>query len=203
MRREITDANFEAEVLQSDLPVLVFFTLDSEYDRKMSSVLDKILPEYTTTLKAVFFKISENSDTDKKYGVSLAPTLLMFVNGKVVAQIVGAVDQEIVANKIKSVLETPAEELPELSLSDLKKAYKQSSGQWDHAFLSGIVSGVAFAIARSNLEGAIAFLVPAFAYGFFIANKNLGFSGLQKIVATGLMFIIGMYWREMLELMRQ
>lgn len=42
-------------------------------------------------------------------------------------------------------------------------------------------------------------MVPALAFAFFITNKNFGFSIFQKGLAIGLMFVIGMYYKELLE----
>jgi len=68
--------------------------------------------------------------------------------------------------------------------------------QWGDAFLSGLVSGVVMAIARNKLEGGIGFLVGAFVYSFLILR--ISFTILQRLFATGLMLIIGFYWREIL-----
>lgn len=73
---------------------------------------------------------------------------------------------------------------------------------WMLSFASGIIAGVVFAIARSYIEGAGALIVPGLAYVFFIQNKNMGFSWLQKILATGWMFIVGIHWRDILLLMK-
>lgn len=75
----------------------------------------------------------------------------------------------------------------------------KASGEWSNAVMSGLAAGAVFAFARSQLEGAAAFMVPALAFAFFITNKNFGFSIFQKGFAIGLMFVIGMYWRELLE----
>jgi len=70
---------------------------------------------------------------------------------------------------------------------------------WSNAIMSGLVAGAVFAFARSKLEGAAALIVPGLAIAFFITNRSFGFSIFQKGFAFGLMFIIGMYWKEFLD----
>lgn len=73
---------------------------------------------------------------------------------------------------------------------------ERNAGSWLNASISGIVAGIVFALTRANLEGSTAFLVSAFAFAFFIQNRNFNFSAMQKITAAGLMFVIGFYWND-------
>ena len=200
---DITDSNFEFEVLKSDEIVMVHFSLDSEYDLKIVPSLKELLGQYSSTIKFCKIKMTEQTIASTKYGVSLAPTLLIFAYGKVVAQIVGAVPKDTIKLKIDSVIGKSSEELPELTLKDLEKVYKQNNGDWGSAMISGIVAGVVFAIARSNFTGAASLIVPGLALAFFIQNKNFRFSWFQKAFAIGLMFIIGMFNKELVELLKQ
>ena len=79
----------------------------------------------------------------------------------------------------------------------------KKDGDWGSAMISGIVAGVVFAIARSNFTGAASLIVPGLALAFFIQNKNFRFSWFQKAFAIGLMFIIGMFNKELVELLKQ
>jgi len=200
---DLTDLNFEFEVLQSDKPVMVHFTFECEYDQKIVPFIEDLIVKYTSSVKFCKVKIKEQPNTSTKYGVILAPTILIFAYGKVVAQIVGVVPKDTIKLKIDGVLGKPSENLQELSLKDLKKAYRQSNGDWGSAMISGIVAGVIFAIARSNFTGAASLIVPGFALGFFIQNKNFKFSWLQKAFAICLMILIGMFNKELVELLRQ
>ena len=203
---EITDSNFEPEVLELDKIVIVHFSFENEHDLKMIPVLNELSQQYSNNVKFCKINIAKYNSTATKYGVSMTPTLLIFVNQKAVAQIIGTEGKEIISAKLNMVLEKPFVELHELNLNELKKGYEpyDSTGlqNWLFAFMSGTVSGVVFAIARGLFEGYIAFIVPAFAYMLFIQNKNMRFIWLQKIFALGLMLIIGMYWKEIFELLR-
>jgi thioredoxin 1 len=196
----IDDSIFESEVIQSTIPVLLHFSLESQYDLQINPILEELFSKYSGSMKFVKINISENTLTASKYAVTLAPSLLIFVQGKVVAQIVGVVSKDTISAKIDLVLQKSAEELPELSFKELKKAYKQNSGSWNNALTSGLVSGVIYAFSLSHFKGTIAILmVPGLAYAFCIQNKNFRFSWLQKIFATGLMIYLGWYWREILQ----
>jgi len=200
---DISDSNFAAEVLQFEKLVIVHFSLESEYDSRITPFLDELLLHYSESIRFCKIKMSDQPIVTAKYAVTMAPTLLIFAFGKAVAQIVGAVTKETIKLKIDSVIGKSSEELPELSLMELKKAYKQNDGEWGSAMISGIVAGVIFAIARSNFTGAAAIIVPGFALAFFIQNKNFGFSWYQKAFAIGIMFIVGMFNKELLEFLRQ
>jgi thioredoxin 1 len=200
---EITDSNFESEVLQTDKTVIVHFSLESEHDSKMIPILDELLHQYLESVKFGKIKMTEQPVTASKYGVSMAPTLLIFVYGKVVAQIVGAVPKDTIKIKLDTVIGKPSEELPELTLNELKKAYKQYNGDWNNAVFSGLVAGIVFAIARRNFQGAGSLIIPGLAMAFFIQNKNFRFSWLQKGLAIVIMFIIGMFNQEIIELIKQ
>ena len=204
---EITDSNFESEVIECDKKVIVHCSSENEHDLKMIPVLDELFQQYSETVKFCKINVSEHKSTAAKYGVSMTPTLLIFANQKAVAQIIGTKAKEIISAKLDIVIKKPSEELHELNLDELKKGYEpyktNELQQWLEATISGLVSGVVFAIARNFLEGGIGFIVAAFAYMIFIQNKNMRFSWFQKIFAVGLMLIIGMYWKEIFELLRK
>ncbi|MFS2292999.1 MAG: thioredoxin [Actinomadura sp.] len=87
----VTDATFEDEVLKSDIPVLVDFWADwCPPCRMIAPVLEEIAKEQAGKIKIAKLDYDANPETPKKYGVMGLPTLLLFKNGKVVEQIVGA-----------------------------------------------------------------------------------------------------------------
>ncbi|OUS27585.1 thioredoxin [Gammaproteobacteria bacterium 45_16_T64] len=90
----VTDSNFEAEVLQSDCPVLVDYWAEWCGPCKMiAPILEEIIGEYGDKLKIAKLNIDENENTPPKYGIRGIPTLMLFKNGNVEATKVGALSK--------------------------------------------------------------------------------------------------------------
>ena len=101
----VTDSNFEAEVLQSQSPVLVDYWAEWCGPCKMiAPILDDVAKEYEGKLKVAKLNIDENNQTAIKYGVRSIPTLIVFKNGQPAAMKVGAAPKSDLANWIKSAL---------------------------------------------------------------------------------------------------
>jgi thioredoxin 1 len=102
---ELKDSNFEQEVLKSTLPVLVdFWAVWCGPCRMMGPVVEQAASEYKGRLKVGKLNVDDNPDLAARYGVRGIPTLILFANGKVKAQTVGAQPREVLKSFIDSNL---------------------------------------------------------------------------------------------------
>ncbi|MCK9893291.1 thioredoxin [Frankia sp. AgB32] len=87
----VTDGNFTAEVLQSEVPVLVDFWAEWCGPCKMvAPVLEEIAAAHGDKLRVVKLNIDENPETARAYGIMSIPTMAVFVKGEIDKSIVGA-----------------------------------------------------------------------------------------------------------------
>ena len=88
---DVTDANFESEILKSETPVLIDFWAEwCAPCRAIAPIVKDIATRYSGKVKVVKMNIDENPGTPGRYGVRAIPTVLAFKNGAVVGQITGA-----------------------------------------------------------------------------------------------------------------
>lgn len=89
---EITQATFESDVLQSDLPVLVdFWAPWCGPCRVVAGVVDQIAKDYEGKVKIVKVNTDEQPSIASQYGIRSIPTLIVFKQGQAVDRVVGAV----------------------------------------------------------------------------------------------------------------
>jgi thioredoxin 1 len=91
----VTDANFESEVIKSAEPVVVdFFAEWCGPCKAMAPALDQVSQEMAGKVKVVKIDVDQNPEITQKYRIQAMPTLMVFKDGKVAAQQVGALVQK-------------------------------------------------------------------------------------------------------------
>ena len=89
--QDVTDAEFEREVLKADLPVVVDFWAEWCGPCKIvSPILERLAEEYDGKIKFVKVDTEENFETPSNYGILSLPTLLVFKGGQQIERITGA-----------------------------------------------------------------------------------------------------------------
>ena len=92
---EFNESNFESEVLKSSLPVLVDFTATwCGPCKALAPIVEKVANEYEGKVKVGKLDIDANGEITRKYGVRSVPTVLVFQDGKKIAQHVGLTTQD-------------------------------------------------------------------------------------------------------------
>lgn len=101
----VTDENFEAEVLKSDLPVIVdFFAEWCGPCKMMGPIFEEIGAKFDGKVKFVKLNVDEAKETATKYGVMSIPTLITYKNGEIVETLVGLQDEDSLAEKAEGLL---------------------------------------------------------------------------------------------------
>ena len=102
---EVTDANFDQEVLKSEQPVLVdFWAVWCGPCKAIAPTVDALAAKYAGQLKVAKVNVDQNGATPSRYGIRGIPALLFFKGGKVVDQIVGYVPQEVIEEKVQRLV---------------------------------------------------------------------------------------------------
>lgn len=98
----ISNENFEKEVLNSDKTVIVdFYANWCGPCKMMSPILDKIAIENSDKVKICKVNVDENQDLSQKYRILSIPTLIIFNNGEIINMVVGLTSEEEILPKIK------------------------------------------------------------------------------------------------------
>ncbi|MFZ1548737.1 MAG: thioredoxin TrxA [Candidatus Nitrotoga sp.] len=104
--RYVTDATFEADVLQAPLPVLVDYWAEwCGPCRSIAPILEEIAKEYAGRMTVAKMNVDENQQTPQKYAVRGIPTLMLFKSGNIAETKVGALSKSQLTAFIDSHIE--------------------------------------------------------------------------------------------------
>jgi thioredoxin 1 len=102
---DVTDANFDTEVLKAELPVLVdFWAIWCVPCRMIAPIIEDLATAKKDKLKVVKLDVDHNPQTATKYGIRSIPTLLVFKNGQIVDKFLGAVPKSLLESKLSKHL---------------------------------------------------------------------------------------------------
>jgi thioredoxin 1 len=100
-----TDANFDAEALKCELPVVVDFWAEwCGPCRMIGPIIEELAEKFDGKAKVGKLNVDENPQVAMKYGVRSIPTVLFIKNGEVVDKIIGAVQKSVFIDKLTSLL---------------------------------------------------------------------------------------------------
>jgi thioredoxin 1 len=103
--QHVTDKNFTTEVLSANVPVLVdFWATWCGPCRSISPIVEELAKEFSGRIKVTKLNVDENPATPSQYGVRGIPTLILFKEGKIFEQIVGAVPKTRLVAMVEKAL---------------------------------------------------------------------------------------------------
>jgi thioredoxin 1 len=102
---EITDANFESEILKSSTPALIdFWAPWCAPCRAIAPAVEALAGEYRGKVKIGKLNVDENPQVPQRYDIRSIPTLLVFKNGAVVGQLIGSAAKAKIEEQIRKAL---------------------------------------------------------------------------------------------------
>lgn len=101
----LTSSNFEAEVLNSTLPVLVdFWAVWCGPCRTIAPIIEELAKEYEGKIKVGKVNVDENNDLASQYGIMSIPTIKFFKDGKIAGEVIGAAPKTQFEDVIKKLI---------------------------------------------------------------------------------------------------
>jgi thioredoxin 1 len=101
----VTETNFQSEVLDSKLPVLIdFWAPWCGHCTKLSPVFDELAAEMADKVKCVKISVDESKALAQKYGVMSLPTMILLKDGKQIEKLMGFMTKSAIADKITPLL---------------------------------------------------------------------------------------------------
>lgn len=102
---ELNDSSFDTEVINSEKPVLVdFWAPWCGPCRALAPVIEEISTDFVDKLKVGKINVDENPEISMKFGIRSIPTLMVFKDGEVLEQIIGAVPKSEIERAIEKVV---------------------------------------------------------------------------------------------------
>jgi thioredoxin 1 len=102
---EVSDKNFDSEIMQADQPAMVDFWAEWCGPCKMvGPIVEELAKEYKDKIKVAKMDVDQNRETPARFGIRNIPTLIFFKNGEVAKTIIGAQPKSSIEEELKKLL---------------------------------------------------------------------------------------------------